>query len=142
MHIGTSRTALFNWLYARGKGGKLKLRDSSDDRRSSGKITVSQALSSLEDQRVRSLASMRRQREKALKKAQGKATESEKVIREVVIPEAVEQGKFTRPDNNETFDDFRMVDQSVIFYTMLNSIKELSAKNKDLEARIIALENK
>ena len=61
---------------------------------------------------------------------------------EEVIPEAVEQGKFTRPDNNETFDDFRMVDQSVIFYTMLNSIKELSAKNKDLEARIIALENK
>ena len=61
---------------------------------------------------------------------------------EVVIPEAVEQGKFTRPDNNETFDDFRMVDQSVIFYTMLNSIKELSAKNKDLEARIIELENK
>lgn len=35
-----------------------------------------------------------------------------------------------------------MVDQSVIFYTMLNSIKELSAKNKDLEARIIELENK
>ena len=61
---------------------------------------------------------------------------------EEVIPEAVEKGKFTRPDNNETFDDFRMVDQSIIFYTMLNSIKELSAKNKELEARIIALENK
>ncbi len=72
----------------RNKGGKLKLR-TTEDRRSSGKITVNQALSNLEDQRMRSLASIRRQREKALKKAQGDHRESEKVIREVVIPEAI-----------------------------------------------------
>lgn len=72
----------------RGKGGKLKLKGDEEHRRS-GKITVNQALSSIEEQRVRSLASMRRQREKALKKAQGVHKEAEKVIREVVIPEAI-----------------------------------------------------
>ncbi len=70
------------------KPGKLKLKG-GDERRSSGKITVHQALSSLEDQRIRSLASMRRQREKAMKKAQGMQQSSEKVIRDVVIPEAI-----------------------------------------------------
>ena len=26
LHIGGARTALFNWLYARGRGGKMLLR--------------------------------------------------------------------------------------------------------------------
>lgn len=71
------------------KPGKLKLRGGDEERRSSGKITVQNALSNIEEQRVRSLASMRRQREKALKKAQGVSASSEKIIREVVIPEAI-----------------------------------------------------
>jgi translation initiation factor IF-2 len=70
------------------KTGKLKLRV-GEERRSSGKITVQNALSNIEEQRMRSLASIRRQREKALKKAQGVQEQSEKVIREVVIPEAI-----------------------------------------------------
>ena len=32
MHIGTARTALFNWLYARGHGGKFLLRVEDTDR--------------------------------------------------------------------------------------------------------------
>lgn len=68
--------------------GKLKLRG-SEERRSSGKITVQNALSNIEEQRMRSLASIRRQREKALKKAMGQQDNSEKVIRDVVIPEAI-----------------------------------------------------
>ncbi|RZW04174.1 MAG: glutamate--tRNA ligase [Rhodobacteraceae bacterium] len=32
MHIGTARTALFNWLYARGRGGKFLLRVEDTDR--------------------------------------------------------------------------------------------------------------
>lgn len=32
MHIGTARTALFNWLYARGKGGKMLFRIEDTDR--------------------------------------------------------------------------------------------------------------
>ncbi len=70
------------------KAGKLKLKG-LDDRRSSGKININQALSSMEEQRVRSLASIRRAREKAIKKAMGGSVESEKVIRDVVIPEAI-----------------------------------------------------
>ena len=70
------------------KAGKLKLKG-GDDRRSSGKLTINQALSSAEESRVRSLASIRRAREKAIKKAMGGAAESEKVIRDVVIPEAL-----------------------------------------------------
>jgi translation initiation factor IF-2 len=73
---------------AKAKNGKLKLRG-SEERRSSGKITLHQALAQAEEVRVRSLASIRRQREKALKKAQGSHAESEKVIRDVVIPEAI-----------------------------------------------------
>src|SRR6266700_6895643 len=32
LHIGTARTALFNWLYARGRGGKFLLRVEDTDR--------------------------------------------------------------------------------------------------------------
>ncbi|NBR33606.1 MAG: glutamate--tRNA ligase [Rhodobacteraceae bacterium] len=32
MHIGTARTALFNWLYARGRGGKFLMRIEDTDR--------------------------------------------------------------------------------------------------------------
>jgi translation initiation factor IF-2 len=69
--------------------GKLKLRGAEGERRQSGKITVHQALSNIEEQRVRSMASIRRAREKAIKKAQGGSVEAEKVIRDVIIPEAI-----------------------------------------------------
>ena len=32
LHIGGARTALFNWLYARGQGGKFLLRIEDTDR--------------------------------------------------------------------------------------------------------------
>ncbi|NNK67040.1 MAG: glutamate--tRNA ligase [Rhodobacteraceae bacterium] len=40
MHIGTARTALFNWLYARGRGGKFYLRiEDTDQARSTREAT-------------------------------------------------------------------------------------------------------
>ena len=40
MHIGTARTALFNWLYARGRGGKFLLRvEDTDAARSTPEAT-------------------------------------------------------------------------------------------------------
>ncbi len=40
MHIGTARTALFNWLYARGRGGKFLLRiEDTDEARSTPEAT-------------------------------------------------------------------------------------------------------
>ena len=35
LHIGGARTALFNWLYARGRGGKMLLRIEDTDRQRS-----------------------------------------------------------------------------------------------------------
>jgi hypothetical protein len=51
---------------------------------------------------------------------------------EKILPEAVEIGNFSTPKGEE-FTDFRMVDQTTLFYTMLNAIKELAAKVEALE---------
>ena len=40
MHIGTARTALFNWLYARGRNGKFYVRVEDTDRKRSTKEAV------------------------------------------------------------------------------------------------------
>ena len=40
MHIGTARTALFNWLYARHTGGKFLLRVEDTDRERSTEDAV------------------------------------------------------------------------------------------------------
>src|SRR5438045_1038181 len=37
LHIGGGRTALFNWLYSRGRGGKFLLRIEDTDRAGSAK---------------------------------------------------------------------------------------------------------
>jgi hypothetical protein len=54
---------------------------------------------------------------------------------ETALPGAVTQGEFTTPNKAESYTDFRFIDQNRLFYTMLNAIKELSAK-------VTALENK
>ncbi len=56
-------------------------------RRRSGKLTVSQALD--ENERVRSLASVRRAREKERRAAEGDASALTKIIRDVVVPETI-----------------------------------------------------
>src|SRR6202043_3570559 len=40
LHIGGARTALFNWLYARGRGGKMLLRIEDTDRARSTKEAI------------------------------------------------------------------------------------------------------
>ncbi|MBO0750680.1 MAG: glutamate--tRNA ligase, partial [Bradyrhizobiaceae bacterium] len=40
LHIGNARTALFNWLYARGHGGKMLLRIEDTDRERSTKAAI------------------------------------------------------------------------------------------------------
>ncbi len=70
------------------KGGKTLKLARGEERRTGGKVSLNQAMGDYEG-RVRSLASMRRQREKVLKKAQGDTGAQEKIVREVVIPEAI-----------------------------------------------------
>lgn len=103
------------------KGGKLKLRG-LEDRRSSGKITINQALSSIEDQRMRSMASIRRAREKAIKKAMGGATESEKVIRDVIIPETIEVAELANRMAERTVDVIKVLMKLGIMVTATQSV--------------------
>jgi translation initiation factor IF-2 len=101
--------------------GKLKLRV-GEERRSSGKITVQNALSNIEEQRMRSLASIRRQREKALKKAMGGQDSSEKVIRDVVIPEAITVGELANRMAERTVDVIKTLMKLGMMVTAQQSI--------------------
>src|SRR3978361_1154854 len=47
LHIGGSRTALFNWLYARGRGGKMLLRIEDTDRERSTEPAIAAILDGL-----------------------------------------------------------------------------------------------
>ena len=59
-----------------------------DDRRHHGKLTVTRALSDEDDSRARSLAALRRAREKE-KRAHQQAGPAQKQVRDVVVPEAI-----------------------------------------------------
>ncbi|MEM6492712.1 MAG: translation initiation factor IF-2 N-terminal domain-containing protein, partial [Pseudomonadota bacterium] len=65
----------------KGRGG--------DERRRSGKLTITQALNEEEGERIRSLASVRRQRERERQRELREQGGQEKFAREVVIPEAI-----------------------------------------------------
>lgn len=62
-------------------------RGAGDDRRRGGKITVNQALDSGDQSRMRSMASMRRAREK--ERLRMLQRQQDKVLREVIIPDAI-----------------------------------------------------
>lgn len=47
LHIGGARTALFNWLYAKGKGGKMLLRIEDTDRQRSTQAAIDAILDGL-----------------------------------------------------------------------------------------------
>ncbi|MEM9139825.1 MAG: translation initiation factor IF-2, partial [Pseudomonadota bacterium] len=64
-------------------------RSRDDGRRRSGKLTISQALNDGDGGRQRSLAAMRRRQEREKRRMMGGPVEREKVVRDVVIPEAI-----------------------------------------------------
>jgi translation initiation factor IF-2 len=78
----------------RGRGGAARAEPrrtpsagrKGDPRRRSGKLTIDEALG-VREERTRSLASVRRAREKQKQKFQ--PTEGQKIVREVVVPEAI-----------------------------------------------------
>src|SRR5262245_66359415 len=47
LHIGGARTALFNWLYARGRNGKMLLRIEDTDRERSTEAAIAAILDGL-----------------------------------------------------------------------------------------------
>ena len=64
-------------------------RGRDDGRRRSGKLTITQALSDSDGGRQRSLAAMRRRQEREKRRLSGGPVEREKVVRDVVIPDAI-----------------------------------------------------
>ena len=74
----------------RGKRGlpARPTRGRTDDRRQSGKLTVTKALTDDDSVRVRSLAALRRSREKEKRAHMGGAGQA-KQVREVIVPEAI-----------------------------------------------------
>ncbi len=70
----------------RGKSARAPSR-SGDDRRERGKLTVDQLLN--REQRERSMASLKRKREREKMKAMGVSQPREKIVREVIIPEVI-----------------------------------------------------
>jgi translation initiation factor IF-2 len=74
---------------SRGKRGKVMRAPVkiSDERRERGKLTINNALD--EQQRQRSIASLKRRREREKLKAMGIQQPRDKIVREVVIPEAI-----------------------------------------------------
>jgi translation initiation factor IF-2 len=72
----------------KGPANRLSIDRRDQRRRASGKMTVVQALS--DDERQRSLASVRRAREREKRAAAGKGPiEAHKIVRDVVIPDAI-----------------------------------------------------
>ncbi|MGF1620210.1 MAG: translation initiation factor IF-2 [Rhodomicrobiaceae bacterium] len=73
------------------KGGKVErtppVKRVEDDRRGRQKLTITNAFD--DNQRERSLASLRRQRERLKKQAMGQAEPRKKIVREVQVPEAI-----------------------------------------------------
>lgn len=66
------------------------------DKRRSGKLTVSKALNADEGRRARSLAALKRAREKERRAQGGPSAPREKQIRDVVVPEAITVGELAK----------------------------------------------
>ncbi len=106
------------------RSAKMKLRRGDEARRNSGKITVSQALS-MSEERVRSLASLRRQREKAKRLEVGTGSASqEKIIRDVVVPEAITVQELAN----------RMAERAVDVVKMLMKMGTMVTVNQSIDA--------
>ena len=76
---------------SRGGGPKAKTNSKSSDRRRKGKLTIVSALSG-DDERQRSLASMRRAREREKERQRVQGGDKVKVARDVTIPETITVG--------------------------------------------------
>jgi translation initiation factor IF-2 len=66
------------------------------DKRRSGKLTVSKALNADEGRRARSLAALKRAREKERRAQGGPSAPREKQVRDVVVPEAITVGELAK----------------------------------------------
>jgi translation initiation factor IF-2 len=75
---------------AEAKARKSRLNDEGEEYKRGGKLTIAQALGMDDDIKVRSMAAVKRQRAKVLKKGiSTPSSQQEKIVREVQIPEVI-----------------------------------------------------
>ena len=103
---------------------KIHLKRGNAERRNSGKITVSQALSMSDEQKVRSLASVRRQREKAKRAENLHNNALEKIVRDVVIPEVITVQELAN----------RMAERAVDVVKLLMKMGTMATINQTIDA--------
>ncbi len=92
------------------------------DKRRSGKLTVNQALAGGEGGRQRSMASMKRQQERARRKAMGQQQDREKVTRTVQLPEAIVVSELANRMSERVADVVKSLMQNGIMATQTQSI--------------------
>ncbi|WOI55981.1 translation initiation factor IF-2 [Palleronia sp. LCG004] len=92
------------------------------EKRRSGKLTVNQALSGGEGGRQRSMASMKRQQERARKKAMGQQQDREKVTRNVNLPEAIMVSELANRMSEKVSDIVKALMQNGIMATQTQTI--------------------
>jgi translation initiation factor IF-2 len=78
-----------------------------DDRRERGRLTVDKLLN--DEQRERSLASLRRKRERDARRASGIQQSREKIMREVIIPEAITIQELANRMSEKSVDVIRLL---------------------------------
>ncbi|TRD21965.1 translation initiation factor IF-2 [Palleronia caenipelagi] len=92
------------------------------DKRRSGKLTVNQALAGGEGGRQRSMAAMKRQQERARRKAMGGSQDREKVTRTVQLPEAIVVSELANRMSERVADVVKSLMQNGIMATQTQTI--------------------
>ncbi|SPJ23129.1 translation initiation factor IF-2 [Palleronia abyssalis] len=99
-----------------------------DDKRRSGKLTVNQALTGGEGGRQRSMASMKRQQERARRKAMGQNQDREKVTRTVQLPEAIVVSELANRMSERVADVVKALMQNGMMVTQTQTIDQDTAE--------------
>ena len=99
-----------------------------DDKRRSGKLTISKLGEDGEGGRQRSLASMRRRQEREKRKSRGQQESREKVIREVTVPEAITVQELANRMAERVADVIKALMKSGVMATQNQSIDQDTAE--------------
>ena len=113
---------------AREKERQAKPVKGAEDKRRGGKLTVNQALTGGEGGRQRSMASMKRQQERARRKAMGQNQDREKVTRTVQLPEAIVVSELANRMSERVADVVKALMQNGMMVTQTQTIDQDTAE--------------
>jgi len=98
-----------------------------DDRRHSGKLTVTRALSGGDDSRARSLAALRRAREKEKRSHMGSGPR-EKQVRDVIVPDSIAVGELANRMSEKAADLVKSLFKMGVMVTVNQAIDQDTAE--------------